>query len=188
MKLKSILIVIIAVIIVAVLTMFAAMVSVIFDVMSYTATGHETLSPSGAESGKALVVYNPGITGSAKSAAVKIAGDLQAKGYVVDLCGIRSADAGKTAGYNVIVVGGPVYVGNASSSVKSYLSALVPDSGTKVGVFGTGSVALDSEDLATVLKNVASVDSPASIKAALKLLTQDNADIKCSTFVDELLR
>jgi flavodoxin len=188
MKLKGIMIIAIAVVAVAILAVFAAMGSVIFDVMSNTATGHEALSPAGAEKGKALVVYNPGISGQAKGAAAKIAGDLQAKGYAVDLCGIRSAEAGKTAGYDVIVVGGPVYVGNASSSVKSYLSTLTPDGRTKLGVFGTGSVEIDSGDLAALRKDVASADNPLTIKAAMKLLEHDDADNKCAEFVDALLQ
>ncbi len=42
------------------------------DVMSYTATGSETLNPAGASAGRALVVYDPGVSGAAKNAAVKM--------------------------------------------------------------------------------------------------------------------
>jgi flavodoxin len=158
------------------------------DGMSYTATGHETLSPAGSETGKALVVYNPGITGQAKEAAATIAGDLQAKGYTVDLCGIRSGEAWRTSGYGVIVVGGPVYVGNASGSVRSYLNTLKADEGTRLGVFGTGSVDPGSDDLAVVRKDVATANTTLEIRAAVKILQNDDADEKCSTFVDALLR
>lgn len=188
MKVMSIVAAIVAIIILAVLAAFAAMGFVFMDGMSYTATGHETLSPAGADSGKALVVYNPGITGQAKGAAATIAGDLQAKGYTVDLCGIRSGEAWRTSGYDVIVVGGPVYVGNASGSIRSYLNTLKADEGTKLGVFGTGSVDLGSDDLAVVRKDVAPADAALDIKAAVKLLQNDDADKKCSEFVDALLR
>ncbi|MGZ7050281.1 MAG: hypothetical protein ACXVHO_09770, partial [Methanobacterium sp.] len=83
-----------------------------YDVMSYTATGSEKLDPAGTMVGKALVVYNPGISGASKNVASKIAQNLQAKGYAVDLAGISSTTAKNTSGYNVIVVGGPVYAGN----------------------------------------------------------------------------
>jgi hypothetical protein len=188
MKLVSIIAVVVAVIILAVLAGFAAVGFVFMDGMSYTATGHETLSPMGAETGKALVVYNPGITGQAKDAAATIAGDLQAKGYTVDLCGIRSGEAWRTSGYGVIVVGGPVYVGNASGSVRSYLNTLKADEGTRLGVFGTGSVDPGSDDLAVVRKDVAPADTTLDIKAAMKLTEYDDRDGKCAAFVDELLR
>ena len=188
MKLVSIIAVVVAVLVLAVLAAFASMGFLFMDGMSYTATGHEALSPSGAEAGKALVVYNPGITGQAKDAAATIAGDLQAKGYTVDLCGIRSGEAWRTAGYNVIVVGGPVYVGNASGSVRSYLSTLKADEGARLGVFGTGSVDPGSDDLAVVSKDVAPADTTLGIKAAMKILEHDDADKKCAAFVEELLR
>ncbi|BAI62967.1 conserved hypothetical protein [Methanocella paludicola SANAE] len=188
MRLKDIVVAVVAILVLAVLAAFAAMGFVLMDGMSYTATGHETLSPAGAESGRALVVYDPGITGRAKDAAATIAGDLQAKGYAVDLCGIRSAGAWRTSGYDVIVAGGPVYVGNASGSVRSYLSTLKADEGTRLGVFGTGGTDLGSDDPAIVRKDVASVDTSLEIKAAMKLLEYDDADEKCAVFVEELLR
>ncbi len=188
MKLVSMIAVVVAVIILAVLAGFAAMGFVFMDGMSYTATGHQTLSPSGDEVGKALVVYDPGITGRAKDAAATIAGDLRARGYAVDLCGIRSGEAWRTAGYDVIVVGGPVYVGNASGSVRSYLGTLKADEGTRLGVFGTGSVDPGSDDLDVVRKDVAPADAAPGIKAAMKLLEHDDADKKCAAFVEELLR
>jgi len=81
------------------------------DVMSYTATSSETLKPSETSLGHALVVYDPGITGSAKNAAVKIANDLRSKGYTVDLAGIRSSNASNVYSYNVIVVVGSSILG-----------------------------------------------------------------------------
>jgi len=71
-----------------------------------------------------MVVYDPGITGTAKNVADSIAKDLQAKGYRVELAGISSSKADNTSDYSVIVVGGPIYAGNASSSVKEYLKNL----------------------------------------------------------------
>ncbi len=188
MKIINIVIVITAVLVLAIVAAFGAMGFVLMDGMSYTATGHETLSPAGAETGKALVVFDPGMSGRAKDAAATIAGDLRAKGYAVDLCGIRSGEAWRTAGYDVIVVGGPVYVGNASGSVKSYLSTLKADEGTRLGVFGTGGTDPGTDDPAVVRKDVASVDTTLEIKAVMKLLEHDDADEKCASFVDGLLQ
>ncbi len=80
MKLMKILLIAAAVVIVVVLAGFAAMSVIIFDLMSGTATGSETLSPAGNVTGHALVVYNPGVTGAAKNVASTIADDLEARG------------------------------------------------------------------------------------------------------------
>jgi len=77
---------IVGLVIVLILVVVIAGVGVIaLDVMSYTATGSESLNPTGTSVGHALVVYNPGVSGEAKSAAQKIASDLRAKGYEVKL-------------------------------------------------------------------------------------------------------
>lgn len=36
---------------------------IIFDVMSYTAVGSDILKPSGNATGKAVIAYDPGVTG-----------------------------------------------------------------------------------------------------------------------------
>src|SRR5512144_1915096 len=54
------------------------------DIMSYTDKSSQILSPAGTPVGKALVIYNPGVSGAAKNAAAEIAGDLQSKGYTVN--------------------------------------------------------------------------------------------------------
>lgn len=139
--------------------------------------------------GKALVVYNPGISGGAKGVADRIASDLKADGYMVTLAGIKSSAAADVSSYDVIVVGGPVYVGNASGSIKSYLQDLHPSADAKVGVFGFGSVEVDNSDLAAVLNNVASLpDSTLKIDAAMKLTQVDDEGKRCADFVTGLLQ
>ena len=107
------------------------------DLMSYTDTGSKVLSPAGAPAGNALVVYNPGLSGGAKNAAAVIAGDLQSKGYTVNLAGIKSAAAANISGYNVVIAGGPMYFGRVSNSVDAYLTALKPQKDVTIGVFAT---------------------------------------------------
>jgi flagellar basal body-associated protein FliL len=51
---------------------------VFMNLTAYTATGSETLTATGQEMGKALVVYDPGLTGAAKDVADKIALNLRA--------------------------------------------------------------------------------------------------------------
>ena len=125
--------------------------------MSYTDTGSKILSPTGAPVGKALVVYNPGVSGAAKNAAVAIAGDLQSKGYTVNLAGIKSAAAANISGYDVVIAGGPMYFGRVSNSVDAYLTALKPQKDVKLGVFATtGSPQFNDGDIASFGKQVAS--------------------------------
>jgi flavodoxin len=177
-------------IIIVILVAFVSMGFVIYDVMSYTATGSETLNPAGNVVGNALVVYNPGISGDAKNVAAVIAGDLQAKGYKVDLAGINSAEASTTSGYDVIIVGGPIYAGNASSSVKSYLNALKPSEDTKIGVFATGQDPDTAKDKSLLLKEAAPLPEGSQLKiiAVTKFISGDNVNKTAATFVDALLK
>ena len=126
------------------------------DIASYTATGSETLSPTGASIGNAMVVYNPGLSGAAKDAAKQIAGDLQVKGYTVTLAGIKSSAAANTSGYDVIVAGGPMYFGRVSNSVDAYLNGLKALGSVKIGAFATtGSAQFNDGDIASFGKQVA---------------------------------
>jgi len=178
-----------AVVIVVALAGLGSMGLIVLDVMSATATGSETLSPAGNVTGHALVAYNSGIGGGAKNVASVIANDLKAQGYSVVLAGVKSAAAADVSGYDVIVVGGPVYMANASGSVKTYLQGLHPSANATVGVFGFGSEERDIADQATVLEDVASLpaDSTLKIKAAVKLVPQDDIDRECDGFVAMLL-
>lgn len=133
---------------------------VALDVMSNLATGSETLKPDGAATGKALVVYNPGLSGAPKDAATKIANDLNARGYEVVLAGVRSTAATSVSGYDVIVAGGPIYGGVVSSSVQSYLKALVPPDNAKVGAFAIGGSTLEKSFPDAVWLKVTMLFSP----------------------------
>lgn len=189
MKLKGIvliaLIAVTAVVIVA-LAGFGAMGVVMFDLMSGTATGSETLSPAGTAAGHALVVYNPGLTGGPGDVAATIADDLKAAGYSVVLAGVKSPAAADVAGYDVIVVGGPIYAGNPGRSVGAYLGQLEPAADARVGVFGYGSVEMDNDDRTAVLGSVAP-GCTLDVRAALKLTQQDDMEEECAGFVETLL-
>jgi flavodoxin len=161
------------------------------DIMSYTATGSQVLNPAGMPVGKALVVYNPGVSGAAKNAAAEIAGDLQSKGYTVNLAGIKSAAATNTSDYDVIIAGGPMYFGRVSNSVDSYLKALKPQNDTAVGVFGTtGAPQFNDGDIATFGEQVATDLGSVTLdkKAATKTIRSGDAgNTDCSDFVSAVL-
>lgn len=124
---------------VALVVFIAFMVYVGSDTLSSRATDSEVLKPDDTVMGKALVVYNPGLSGAPKDAAIKIASDLKAKGYETTLAGVKSAVAVNVSGFDVIVAGGPIYGGKVSPSVYSYLQALAPPEDAHVGAFAIGS-------------------------------------------------
>jgi len=190
MKLKGMVITGIAIVIVLVLAVFAFMGFVFMDGMSYTATGSQTLDPAGAASGKALVVYDPGLSGQAKSVATGIAGDLRNKGYQVVLAGVRSPAAANVSGYDVIVVGGPVYAGNVSGSIAAYYKTLAPQRNARIGAFDTGRDPDVRSDPAKLMAEAAPVpaDSPVKIVAVAKVVDNSEAEQVSATFVDELLK
>jgi len=161
---------------------------VMYDVMSYTATGSQTLNPSGNVVGNALVVYDPGITGTAKNASAVIANDLQAKGYKVTLAGIKSTEAATTSGYDVIVITGPVYGEKITNTVQSYLNALKPSENTKIGVLTTGGVQ-NTNDTVLIQKEV-NLPSGSTFKIddIMKLVSGNDVNKTTSEFVDSLLK
>ncbi len=161
------------------------------DVMSLTDMSSQILKPAGAPVGKALVVYNPGVSGAAKNAAATIAGDLQSKGYTVNLAGIKSTAAANTSGYDVIVAGGPMYFGRVSNSVDAYLTTLKPQKNVELGVFATtGAPQFNDGDIASFGKQVASdlgnstINKPAATKT---IRSGDAGNIDCSEFVSAVL-
>ncbi len=184
---------IVGLVIVLVIVMAIAGWSLInLDLMSYTATGSEALSPTGAVAGNALVVYDPGVSGAAKSAAAYIAGDLQSRGYKVELAGIRSATAANTSGYDVVIAGGPMYNAKVVSTVEAYLKALTLQSNVKLGVFGTtGYGQLVDANIAslgtqvTSLPNVSSLNKTAATKT---IRSGDAGNTDCSELVSAVLQ
>ena len=161
------------------------------DAMSYTDTSSQVITPDGASAGKALVVYNPGLSGAAKKAAAAIADDLRSKGYTVTLGGIKSPAAADISGYDVVIAGGPMYFGRVSNSVDSYLKALKPQKNVAVGVFGTtGSPDIHSEDIATFGEQVKTdlgsitLDRTAATKT---IRSGDAANTDCSALVTAMV-
>jgi hypothetical protein len=180
-----------------VLAVFAAVIIVgvsligvvIGDVAGNTATGTHTL-PNGAAIGKAIVVYDPGLTGGAKDTATKIGYNLQTSGYDVLLAGVKSSAAGNLTGYDVVVVGGPIYAGKPASTVQTYLNNLQPPINAKMGAFGFGSVKIDNTKSIEVMQEVAPLQSSSQVtfNAVLKVTSSDNVNSLCSEFVTALLK
>lgn len=174
---------------VAIVVLIGAFAAIVFlDVAAYTATGSKVLTPTGTSAGKAIVVYDPGLSGAAKGVADKIASDLQSSGYTVTLAGIKSSAAGSTTGYGVIVVGGPTYAGSLTLSVKDYLDKLKPDQGAKVGVFGSGQGSTTPSDVSMLKNSVPALKDNGALSQAtvVKIGQSENLDTRASDFVSQL--
>jgi flavodoxin len=184
-RLFKVLLSIFAVIIIIVVAFSAIFV---LDVVAYTATSSTTLASEGASMGNALVVYNPGLSGTTTRVAEKIAVDLQANGYTVTLAGIKSSAATNTAGYSVIVVGSPIYAGGPTSSVKDFLNGL-EGSGFSLGVFGSGQGASTPDDVTMVRDAVPVLQGGGTFSDAVvvKIGETENLDDRASEFVNELV-
>lgn len=174
-------------IILAVALIFAAVEFISYD-MNNRAVIFEILQPHGDVVGNALVVYDPSITGNTKNVAGIIAGDLQARGYEVDLAGIKSITVFNTSKYDIIIVGGPIYAGNASDAVKSYLKMLKPVYGTKIAVFATGDP--HTIDAVLIQNQIAPIpeNSTFQIDAVVNVISGDDINKKCGRFVNDLLQ
>ena len=158
-KIFKIVIVILAVLIILGVASFGLIIG---DVAGSLATDTKAL-PNGAAIGKALVVYDPGLSGGAKDTATKIGYNLQSSGYDVTLAGVKSSTAANLSGYKVIVIGGPIYAGKPASSIQSYLNSLSPPKETKIGAFGYGSVKIDNTNKTAVAQDVAPLPSGTSV-------------------------
>ena len=173
----------------AIIIIVGAFAAIIFlDLAAYTATGSKTLTPTGTSSGKALVTYDPGFSGTAKSVADKVASDLQASGYTVTLAGIKSSAAAHTSGYGIIVAGGPVYAGSITVSVKDFLDNLKPSESVKVGVFGSGQGSTTPSDVTMIKNSVPSLSSsgPLSNAVVVKIGQSENLDTRAQELVSQL--
>lgn len=173
-------------VLVIIFAVFAAMF--VLDISAYTATGSETLNPTGESVGKALVIHDPGYSGNTKKAADQIASELQNQGYTVTLAGIKSSDAQNTEGYNIIVVGSPIYAGVPTASVKDALNNMQPDAGAVIGVYGSGSGATAPEDIAQIKGGVAALGSGGSLENAVvvKIGSTEDLNARVQDFVSQL--
>jgi len=181
---------IIAILIIALVIVFALAA---LDVGSYSsdANSSQTLPAKGAMVGNALVVFDPGMSGNAKNVATAVASSLQDNGYQVTLAGIKSQAATNysASGYDLIVIGGPCYMGKAATSVQNYLKIFNPPQNTTVGAFGIGIIQPDGNTTQVIAKEVAPLPngSTVTIKAAMKIVTGEDINEKSTNFVNELL-
>jgi flavodoxin len=180
--------IIIAVFAVIVILIVAFGAVVILDLAAYTATGSETLTPTGPSVGKAIVIYDPGLSGTAKGVADKVASDLQAQSYTVTLAGIKSSAAAHTTDYGVIVIGGPVYAGALTSSVKDALINLELSNRAKVGIFGSGQGETSPDDIAQLKQSIPTrSDDSLSEAVVVKIGSSEDLNTRAQDFVNQIV-
>jgi flavodoxin len=190
--------IILAIFAVVVIIIVAFGAIILLDLAAITATGSQTLTATGTSVGKALVVYDPGLSGTAKDVADKVATDLQAKGYTVIEAGVKSSAVANTAEYSVVVVGGPVYAGALTSSVKNYLNNLPaghasPSNGpyifTRVGVYGSGQGATSQSDIDMIKTSVTALSTNGTLSNAtvVKIGQKENLNTRAQDFVNQLV-
>jgi menaquinone-dependent protoporphyrinogen IX oxidase len=163
----------------ALIIIVAAFGAIIFlDIAAYTATGSQTLTPKGTPTGKALVVYDPGLSGLAKRVADKVASDLQTDGYTVTLAGIKSSVVSNTTDYGTVIVGGPIYAGSPTASVKDYLNNLP-----------TGHASPPS-DVAMIRNSVAALSANGTLSSAIvvKIGQTEDLNSRAQDFVDQVIQ
>jgi len=157
------------------LLVFAALI--FGDLAAYTATSVETLPQVGTPMGTALVLYDPGLSGAATRVAQQVAAELQNRTLTVTLAGIKSSAAANTTGYDVIVIGGPIYAGAPTASVKDALSNLQHDADTRVGVFGSGQGATTPDDVAQIKNAVPALQSGGALSNAVVMKIGESEDL-----------
>jgi flavodoxin len=185
--------IIIAVFAVLVILVAAFGALIFLDLAAYTATGSQTLTPTGTSLGRALVVYDPGLSGTAKTVADQIASDLQAKGYTVIEAGVKSSTAANTTDFAVIVAGGPVYAGALTGSVKDFLNSLPPGHGAtqnSVGVFGSGQGPTSQSDIDQIKASVPALSDSGALSGAVVVKIGQTEDLaaRASDFVNQLVQ
>jgi hypothetical protein len=91
---------------------------------------------------------------------------------------------------NILVLGGPIYAGSASNSVKDYLKTLQSTSKT-IGVFASGDDPDTAKNNATLLEEAAPLpeNSSLQIKAVIKVVTSEGIDEQnINAFINQLLK
>ncbi len=129
------------------------------------------------------------MTGGAKEIATKIGYDLQDAGYDVLLAGVKSSSAADLSGYEVVVVGGPIYAGKPATTVQTYLGSFTPPADAKVGVFGYGNVKIDNANHAAVQQDVAPLPASSAVtfNAVVKAVSNEDSTVQLQEFVNSLL-
>ena len=185
-KILKIILTVVTILLIAVATVAAV---IFLDVAAYTATSSQTLTPTGTPIGTALVLYDPGLSGASTKVAQQVAEDLKNQDYTVTLAGIKSSSAATTTGYDIIAIGGPIYAGAPTASVKDSLANLQHDPNAEIGVFGSGSGPTSTEDIASIKTAVPALQNDGTLSNAIVVKIGEGEDLsaRSADFVNHLV-
>jgi hypothetical protein len=107
------------------------------DLTSYMATDRTTIGPEDAAR-KALIVYDPGITGTAKKSALWMGNDLATRGYNVTVAGVRSRGAENATEYSPVVLVAPAYAWGLPGTAKDYARSAQINGSAILGIYSIG--------------------------------------------------
>lgn len=168
------------------LLIFATIVGIVilFDLASYLATGTEHLQADNA-TGKALIVYDPGIMGMGSRSAHWMGDDLKSRGYTVSVSGIRSDGAENATEYDKVIVIGPTYFGGPTGPISAYLETVRLKPGARVGVYAISG--LQGDDASLQMRKILE-DRSIAVKSAGSVGAWDEgAEEKSYAFIFRLL-
>jgi flavorubredoxin len=92
----------------------------------------------GNQIGKALIVVDPGFSKASLKVGQSIAAKLTQKGVTVKLVTVKSFKPQDFSGIDLLVLGGPTYVGQPSGGLKKLAAKLNDCNGLKTLLFQTG--------------------------------------------------
>ncbi|MDY9923680.1 hypothetical protein [Methanobacterium sp.] len=154
----------------------------------FGSSASETIKPEGAVMGKALIVYDPGLSGGTKTAAGYMAEDLKAEGYEVKLAGVRSNEASDPSGYNILIVGSPTYGAKPTGPITSYLENLKSPGNITAGVYAlAGRDAQDSNLVMAEMLQNKSIPVKVSVKYGNSAVGASADRSQYSDFISQLL-
>lgn len=165
------------------------LICVVVWLMSYSgSSASEILKPHGNTTGKALVVYDPGLSGGIRTAATYMAEDLKAKGYEVRLASVKSGNLSDLSGYDFLIVGSPTYGAKPTEPITSYLNSLENSGNIMAGVYALSAGNTQDAEIvmAEILENK-SIPVKVSIKYGNSPFGFSADQKQCSDFVSQLL-
>ncbi len=116
--------------------------------------GQETVTPvsvanAGGSTGKALLVYQPGLSSFTRKVTTAFAQGLVAAGWEVSTTTASSQAPAAVQNYDLIVLGSPVYGGAAAKPLTSYVERVADFKGKPVVIILTAAGAVDAAIEAT---------------------------------------
>jgi flavodoxin len=123
---------------------------------------------AGPQTRRVAIVYHPGGTGFTKGTVMKLGEELAARGYAVSILTAHPGLQFAQDKYDAIILGSPVYAGEARPPIKEFVSAISP---LTIPVF-------------VLLTGGGSSPKEADLERFAKVLTRSGANLRAGTKVN----